>query len=407
MYQPAYRRSFRTLGLVCLACLMIASSLSAQPIPNRESPIRLTAHRPPAGRPTGLRALARANLLRVRGVLSQTTELTFTGGEASVAIALTSSSEYPGYIAVRLNGSPTSYHYPIAYSDLVPMALFIDAGGTTLYTLPDPDAPAASSFASDAGLVDHRLDGMVALELRGTRYADAMYFLDTCIGCVEPADDDITRLVDDLNAADPSPASADFLEMLRLSTTYINTDIGLSYQITTRDTRLRVNGTILRLHPDPSPRSSIREAERIATPANLVAATRRQLSRLEAEVQETRTSMLQSLSEALSADDAIEELTFFRVQNAMLATLPVELSALITEPLLRQQVLLEDKLEDAFFLFETLALLRSARLSAPAQWAEFRQALASDALVRQHPEAWERYSESYCSIYGDKDECNR
>ena len=56
-------------------------------------------------------------------------------------------------------------------------------------------------------------------------------------------------------------------------------------------------------------------------------------------------------------------------------------------------------LDDAFFLFETLALLRSTKTHHPAKWSVFRTLLASRWLIAANRTPWARYTEAYCDVY--------
>ena len=55
-------------------------------------------------------------------------------------------------------------------------------------------------------------------------------------------------------------------------------------------------------------------------------------------------------------------------------------------------------LSDAFFLFESLALLRAVKTDAPDNWKTFMQALSSISLVEGNPNPWILYHQSACSV---------
>ena len=63
------------------------------------------------------------------------------------------------------------------------------------------------------------------------------------------------------------------------------------------------------------------------------------------------------------------------------------------------------RLADAFFLFETLALLRASKLHWPEDWSAFMAVLSSEWFVRKNREPWERYTEIFCGVYPDAVEC--
>ena len=63
------------------------------------------------------------------------------------------------------------------------------------------------------------------------------------------------------------------------------------------------------------------------------------------------------------------------------------------------------RLADAFFLFETLALLRATKLRSPEDWSVFMAVLSSAWFVRHNREPWERYTETFCGVYSAEVEC--
>lgn len=305
--------------------------------------------------PSGTGVGTRNNFVRTGGVLSQADSLTDgSGNPVSVRIELAPNRPYTGYVNVHRTGSsalPMSYRYPITYEDLVPMALFVDSDGTSLYTIWNSgDERLPSDFERDGGFVSHHVDGLVlvddwvagliAVEFQRTRYSQAVYFLDTCRDCVEAADDDlVTRISSALNDARSDETRViDPIDVERINRTYLNTDFYLPFRVTINDNLLSVDGNVVRLRPTvDQDHVAIRDVERIVTPDRYVAS--------------------------------------------------------------------EVFLSDVDFLFETLALLRSAKESSPDDWQRFREALASEALVNANPEPWRRYSRSFCSLYGDSEGC--
>ena len=118
------------------------------------------------------------------GVLSLANELTSrTHGAISVRLEHESTGDYPGHIVVHRLDARSQSKYRIDYASLVPMALLVDSGATSLYTLFDTD-PARSNFMTDAGMLPHPVAGYVALEFGATPYAAALHALDLCVECL-------------------------------------------------------------------------------------------------------------------------------------------------------------------------------------------------------------------------------
>lgn len=319
------------------------------------------------GHPSGLSTLSRDSLVKIGGVLSQADSLTDSSGNpVSVRLELPPNRPYTGYVNVNVHRtgasmSPTSYRYPITYDDLVPMALFVDNGGTSVYTLWDSfSGRFPENFEREAGFVSHhvvnslvradglveiedRVRGMIAFEFQRTRYSSAVHLLDICRGpgCVEAVDNDlVTRINAALNdVRSDETRVVDPIDVERIDETYLNTDLYLPFRVTINDNLMSVDGNVVRLHPtvDDQDHIVIDDVERIVTPDRYVA------------------------SEVL--------------------------------------------LSDVDFLFETLALLRSAKESSPDDWQRFREALASEVLVNANPEPWRRYSLSFCSLYSEDEGC--
>ena len=63
-------------------------------------------------------------------------------GAPKVQFVLKPNGDYPGYVLV--SNSVATARYPIAYDELVPMSLFVDSGGTSLYTLWEEDKLSAN-----------------------------------------------------------------------------------------------------------------------------------------------------------------------------------------------------------------------------------------------------------------------
>ncbi|MCY3938974.1 MAG: hypothetical protein OXG22_11525, partial [Chloroflexi bacterium] len=73
--------------------------------------------------------------------------------------------------------------------------------------------------------------------------------------------------------------------------------------------------------------------------------------------------------------------------------------------MLLHEALLEEELQNVLFLFETLALLRTAKDSSADSWRDFVASLASAPLADEHPEPWRRYLASFCSLYPSDASC--
>ncbi|MDE0000053.1 MAG: hypothetical protein OXQ89_20100 [Rhodospirillaceae bacterium] len=237
------------------------------------------------------------------------------------------------------------------------MALFVDSGGTTLYTLWDADNERLpDNFLRDAGFVKHSIRGHVALEFHNTPYSDALYFLDLCQACIAEqelvvADELLHTLRDSTDAEDRS---------------YINTDVGLPFFFSADTGWAALDGRIARFHWATS-----------------------------------------SLGASVTA---------FPVRREASGHYPVAFDLLLAGPQLSAMGSLADvamsvttavdsRLDESFFLFQTLALLRAAKSDDPEQWSEFRQSLASDALVNAAPYPWDRYTQTFCMAYPEEREC--
>lgn len=382
MFPVLLRRT--VLIVACLVFLASDGSFFVDVFGQR--PPLITRTVPRTAGPTSYHAFAPNNLVRIGGVLSQADSLIdLSGDPVSVRIDLAADQPYPGYVNVHRTGLPTPDRYLIEYNDLVPMVLFVDSGGTSLYTLWESDSDRIpEGFEHDAGFVNHRLGGLIALEFQGTRYSDAVYHLDTCLWtCTEPADDDLDSVVERINAGHDQMSCGD-IDPCDVGNTYINTDVDLPFRVSTGGNLLFVDGNVARLYPDVSnDRIMIYDAKRIVTSERLPNVARERIS-LASRVSE----MLAELAEVVDARDAV-----------IILQLLVDETASEIE---REFEVLES-VADAHFLFETLALLRSAKESSLGDWENFRQALESEVLVRANPEPWYRYSRSFCSLYSDDD----
>ena len=299
-------------------------------------------------------------LQAVGGVLSQTNALlTDTGAAGTFSLTVDlDSGEYPGYITVR--HIETRAPYSIAYSDLVPMALFVDSDATGLYTLWS-EQRLPDRFLHNAGFVQHDIRGHVALEFDATRYSDALYFIDLCDECLGyqqiPVDVSLEKQLSKSAAGRPGSS-------------YLNTDVTLPFGFSVVDGRADVSGGIARFRWRTRPQVEITVRPLLPGP----------------------DSTIQSLLQASEHLELLTDLDEDVVQPLMDAAESVDAAT-------------SRSLDAGFFLFETLALLRTAKTDAPEEWSAFMRLLTSDPLVSADPLPWDRYTQSVCAAYPDTAEC--
>lgn len=329
--------------------------------------------------PVGDDVLQRSVLQSIGGVLSQAGTVQGRRGRqpTEVEFVLGPDGTYPGYVGVS-DGAGIG-RYRIRYADLVPMALFVDSGGTSLYTLWGEDKLPAN-FSSEAGFARHaRGRGFVAIEFAGTRYADSLHFMDTCLGCVRVPDDN-------------EAAASNVRTMVNVaasesgrSSSFINTDVGLLFGLQDMQDmhggRVTVTGGIVRIHWSGE------------------AGKGREIS-IDAEqpvvgIRELRANV-DRLLQSLSRDRIAETVHILALMRGVDVLRDVR-----DESNLRGR----RRLADAFFLFETLALLRSTKLHMPDSWSAFMAALTLDWVVQRNREPWERYSEALCGVYPESLGC--
>ena len=296
-------------------------------------------------------------LQNIGGVLSQGSVAAGPDGQApKVEFLLGPDGAYPGYLLV--SDGAARVRYRIGYDDLVPMALFVDGGGTSLYTLWGADKLPAN-FQREAGFAKFKAGrGFVAIEFAATRYADALYFMDTCAGCVAFPDVD--------------PAESGTEAGSRRRSSYINADVGSQFEVKeTGAGAIEVTGSIVRFHwsadAGTGKRVSVNRKQPVVRPGELQANVGRWL----AENEKAHVFRLM-----LGIDVRKEG----SVQGRR-------------------------RLADAFFLFETLALLRASKTHWPEDWSAFMAVLSSQWLVRNNREPWERYTKTYCGVYPTGVEC--
>ena len=303
-------------------------------------------------------------LQNIGGVLSQGSVAAGRDGQApKVEFALGLDGAYPGYVLV--SDGAARVRYRIGYDDLVPMALFVDGGGTSLYTLWGADKLRAD-FQREAGFAKFEAGrGFVAIEFAATRFVDALYFLDTCIGCV--------AFPDDASGATGNARTVSVTEAgNRRRSSYINADVGSQFKARgTGAGAIKVTGSIVRFHwsadAGTGKRVSVNRKQPIVRPGELQANVGRWLAENEKG----------HILRLMSGIDIRKEGS---VQGRR-------------------------RLADAFFLFETLALLRASKTHWPEDWSAFMALLSSRWLVRRYRKPWERYTKAYCGVYPARTEC--
>ena len=254
------------------------------------------------------------------------------------------------------------------------MALFVDGGGTSLYTLWEATSLPAN-FRRDAGFVTYENGpGHVAIEFAGTRYADALYFLDTCAGCQAKVDEDPQAAVD-------TRAAFNIESLRERSSSYINTDVGVVFDVEKADRdRITVHGEISRFYWSSDSTNadvSVHRKRRLVRPGEL------------------RANVDRLLAEALQ-DKEMED------AHLLLLMRGIDITQNLRE---EAGIVGRRRLADAFFSLETLSLLRATKLYAPADWSAFMAALSSDWLVRRNRNPWTRYTETFCGVYTTAPEC--
>ena len=305
-----------------------------------------------------------AVLQTIGGVLSQGSVAVDGDGRApKVELALGLDGTYRGHVLVS-DGAATG-RYRIRYGDLVPMALFVDGGGTSLYTLWSADRLPAN-FQREAGFAQY-VDGpgFVAIEFVATRFADALYFLDTCAGCVAFPDDDSESALDTRSASDAEAGSG-------RRSSYINSDVGSPFKLEeTSVGAIEVTGPIVRFRwsadAGTGRRVSVDRKDPIVRPDELRANVDRWIA-------EKDGAYILRLMVGVDV----------RKEGSMSG---------------------RRKLADAVFLFETLALLRASKLHWPEDWTVLMAVLSSEWSVRKDRAPWERYTETFCGVYPARVEC--
>ena len=325
-------------------------------------------------------------LSNIGGVLSQNSEVvTRSGHSLTVELEIGAAGSYPDYILVH-DGEEEA-RYAIDYADLVPIALFVDSGGTSLYTLFD-ESKLPANFNQDAGFFKHDGDGSVALEFAGTSFASALHFLDTCTGCVGINDEELVARVN-LNINGTARSEVRRSARIRGESSYINSDFGAPFEMRMDEGRARLFGDIVRFRW----RRDRQATEGVADPrAGQVFIERAARVVRPVELSDNVARVWEDFREGTMTPD-------------------LEIRLLMSGTDLRRSIhaeagfLGQRRLGDAFFLFESLVLLRAARQGAPEDWSVFMGALSSESLAAQTPAPWERYTENFCSVYPRSAEC--
>jgi hypothetical protein len=298
----------------------------------------------------GQATLGRDILLAIGGVHSQTHALLGPGGmHVPVTLKLNmTGGDYAGSVNVSFQGETGQYR--IDYDDLVPMALFIDGGGTSLYTLwaVPPEDP---NFKQRAGFTRHEHTGLVAIEFARSRFRESLYYIDLCDVCLGRNRPDVIGKLGgsavDLGKLNPEDYEA---------RSYINTDAGLIFGLVQNGEAVSVDGNIVRLHwllKNGAAEGQVYRAEDFKTRAKLAQ---------EAAGHE----------EELVLDRGLYELATVKHVLALH--------------------------RDGQFLFGSLALLRTFKETGkPGEWAAFMSQIR--ALNQAHPGPWQAYSKSYCEVY--------
>lgn len=313
---------------------------------------------------------ARHIIPRIGGVISQS-DLVPSIGIDSLAVViepLASAPYYPGYLLVEHDG--TRAQYGITYEDLVPIAIFAESGGTSIYTLFDFDESEDLDFRMNAGFIDHNRIGQIALEFAKTRFSDAILFIDICEICLGDSNVALaSRIVQEVSDDNSSSFAT-----LRGDSGYINTDLGLPYTWSISGNRAEIFGRIARVYWSVGSDGSLS-----IDGASMILAA----EELEFEF-----------------DDGSSRLTDF---------LPFYFPELHDNSNPDESEQIENSIRklvsDAHFLFRTIALLRTSRATNPDAWDEFLEVLASEPMVRANAKPWNQYAESLCSVFPKRKIC--
>jgi hypothetical protein len=376
-------RSAKKLAVV--ASVFIAVGFLADSIAQYPAYVTRSISRSNSYHPAGYQVFRASVLRSIGGVLSQTGQLVDEAGEqVPVSLEMASDKHYPGHIIVS-EGRETGT-YKIEYADLVPMALFVDSGGTSLYTLwSENDLP--DNFSREAGFLELPTTGHVAIEFGETRFADALLAADICEICVGPTDPELKATIVGTLSSVWNKEESNEQEVAIGS--YINTDVASQFHLRLRQGSVTVGGSVARLswEMDTLGQVSITEAAILVGAEKYSPHTEQNLVDIENLLEDINSQFDGRLLSEEEIDKWID--------------ISSDLPQFYEEMMSREA----RQLEDAFFLFETLALLRAARESDQMNWSRFITDLSSKELVSAEPEPWERYTWSFCSVYPEEPEC--
>ena len=308
----------------------------------------------------------------IGGVLSQGILEAKSGGlGATVELVLGLDGEYPGHIWV--NSPSLSGPYRIRYEELVPMVLFVDSGGTSLFTLWSAD-DLPDNFAEEAGFVETAHgSGHVAIEFSGTHFEDALIFLDLCGACVMFPESVLEEaVVNHLTTATESTEER--------SSSYINTDVATFRLVDRSSGHVAVSGAVSRFYwsSTDEQKISVVRVLPILRPEDMRPNANRILDIL-LKNRELENRHILQLMRGIDVTRSLREEASLKARR---------------------------RLADAFYLFETLALLRGTKRNAPDQWSAFVATLRSNWLMAQHIDPWERFTKTRCQVFPGHVICN-
>ncbi len=294
-------------------------------------------------------------LRAIGGVHSQTYALIGSGGApAPVRLALAKDGEdYAGALTVSVPDGTGLYQ--ISYDDLVPMALFLDGGGTSLYTAWDRPERQGPDFRETAGFTKHERRGLVAIEFARSRFAESLYYADFCRVCLGRERPDVVRKLGGVTPEEAMKRQRDIVD-----DSYINSDLGLVFGILVRDGAVVVDGNIVRLS-----------------------------WLLESGAEQGLVWQAQTFKHSRDIADEIAGR-----ESEFLGDTGVYRTRTAGHALVLHR--------DAQFLYASLALLRTFKETASAKdWEAFMADVR--ALSATHPEPWQAYTTSYCEVFADRD----
>lgn len=330
---------------------------------------------------------------------------------------------------LRVDFGGTSLVYPIQYSDLVPMALFVESGGTGLYTA-FPSSQLDDDFDTRAGTIVLDSGDRIALEFAGTAFEAALYEVDHCIDCLVAAPERFQTLADSVEYEWQNIRGWIIDANNRRESSYINTDFGSDVLVETNGNQLELTSTIARYDWF----AELDQVNMISfgfEKINLLERPDRRkvmeaISNFDELIRqyEEATDHLYNLGDgglafrlgeiAARADDLASPFESGRDVADALSALAEEVRDAVETRELAEQSLDEQSFEDprelkplvdGYFLIETLALLRTARRLNPEAFEKFMATLRAPELVEARRESWERYSRSFCSVYPHDPEC--